>query len=143
MVRYSPLGLIILMFAACIPYPGDIPDDGRGRSYAGIMEGVYPGLDAGAQENSSLHFKVKAYGQDAVLGVSGQAEAAYTRIMIDTGLNSFMPRGLYQVVVYGTQDEFRKKRASRIGPAAWPWATRSIPTSRRASRRCWRTRSRT
>jgi len=95
--------------AACVPYPGELPDDGRGRSYGGIMEGVYPGLDAGAQENSSLHFKVKAYGQDTVLGVSNQAEAAYTRIMNDTGLNSFMPRGLYQIVVYGTQDEFRKK----------------------------------
>lgn len=95
--------------AACVPYPGELPDDGRGRSYAGIMEGVYPGLDAGAQENSSLHFKVKAYGQDTVLGVSSIAEASYTRIMTDTGLNSFLPRGLYQIVVYGTQDEYRKK----------------------------------
>ncbi|MBI5247693.1 MAG: hypothetical protein HY923_10975 [Elusimicrobia bacterium] len=93
----------------CVPYPGELPDDGRGRSYSGIMEGIYPGLDPGAQENSSLHFKVKAYGQDTVLGVSQTAEAAYTRIMTDTGLNSFMPRGLYQLVVYGTQDEYRKK----------------------------------
>ncbi len=99
----------VVLAAACVPYPGELPDDGRGRSYGGILEGVYPSLDAGAQENSSLHFKVKAYGQDTVLGVSAQAEAAYTRIMIDTGLNSFMPRGLYQIVVYGTQDEFRKK----------------------------------
>ena len=103
------LGLLILLFAACIPYPGELPDDGRGRSYGGIMEGVFPGLDAGAHENSSLHFKVKAYGQDTVLGVSSTAEASYTRIMIDSGLNSFMPRGLYQIVVYGTQDEYRKK----------------------------------
>ncbi len=109
MNQYSRFGLLLLLFAACVPYPGELPDDGRGRSYAGIMEGVYPGLDAGAQENSSLHFKVKAYGQDTVLGVSARAEAAYTRIMTDTGLNSFLPRGLYQIVVYGTQDEFRKK----------------------------------
>jgi hypothetical protein len=101
--------LLALAFAACVPYPGELPDDGRGRSYTTIMEGVYPSLDAGAQENSSLHFKVKAYGQDTVLTISGMAEAAYTRIMTDTGLNSFMPRGLYQIVVYGTQDEFRKK----------------------------------
>jgi hypothetical protein len=107
--RHRVFVLIIAASAACIPYPGELPDDGRGRSYSGVMEGVYPGLEAGAQENSSLHFKVKAYGQDTVLGVSATAEAAYTRIMTDTGLNSFMPRGLYQVVVYGTQDEYRKK----------------------------------
>ncbi|MBI2788808.1 MAG: hypothetical protein HYX59_09015 [Elusimicrobia bacterium] len=108
-MRSLGLASALVLFAACIPYPGELPDDGRGRSYSGVMEGVYPGLDAGAQENSSLHFKVKAYGQDTVLGVSAQAEAAYTRIMTDTGLNSFMPRGLYQIVVYGTQDEYRKK----------------------------------
>jgi len=108
-VRSLGLASALVLFAACIPYPGELPDDGRGRSYSGVMEGVYPGLDAGAQENSSLHFKVKAYGQDTVLSVSAQAEAAYTRIMTDTGLNSFMPRGLYQIVVYGTQDEYRKK----------------------------------
>jgi len=108
-VRSLALASALVLFAACIPYPGELPDDGRGRSYSGVMEGVYPGLEAGAQENSSLHFKVKAYGQDTVLAVSAQAEAAYTRIMTDTGLNSFMPRGLYQIVVYGTQDEYRKK----------------------------------
>lgn len=98
-----------MLLASCIPYPGELPDDGRGRSHVGIIDGVYPGLDAGAQENSSLHFRVKAYGQDTVLVISQTAEAAYTRIMIDTGLNSFQPRGLYQIVVYGTQDEYRKK----------------------------------
>lgn len=108
-MRSLGLASALVLFAACIPYPGELPDDGRGRSYSGVMEGVYPGLEAGAQENSSLHFKVKAYGQDTVLAVSAQAEAAYTRIMTDTGLNSFMPRGLYQIVVYGTQDEYRKK----------------------------------
>lgn len=108
-MRSLGLASALVLFAACIPYPGELPDDGRGRPYSGVMEGVYPGLEAGAQENSSLHFKVKAYGQDTVLAVSAQAEAAYTRIMTDTGLNSFMPRGLYQIVVYGTQDEYRKK----------------------------------
>lgn len=106
--HWIPL-VIAAACAACIPYPGELPDDGRGRPYAGVMEGVYPGLEAGAQENSSLHFKVKAYGQSTVLDVSAVAEAAYTRIMTDTGLSSFMPRGLYQIVVYGTQDEYRKK----------------------------------
>ena len=109
MNRYLRLGLAAALLAACIPYPGELPDDGRGRSYTGIIDGIFPGLDAGAQENSSLHFKVKAYGQDTVLGVSAMAEAAYVRIMTDTGLNSFMPRGLYPIYVYGTQDEYRKK----------------------------------
>jgi len=27
----------VLLAAACIPYPGELPDDGRGRSYSGIM----------------------------------------------------------------------------------------------------------
>ena len=108
-MRSFSLAAAFVLCAACVPYPGELPDDGSGRSYGGIMEGVYPGLDAGAQENSSLHFKVKAYGADTVLGVSSTAEAAYLRIMTDTGLSSFMPRGLYQIVVYGTQDEYRKK----------------------------------
>lgn len=104
-------GLLLLagLLAACVPYPGELPDDGRGRSYAGIMEGVYPGLDPGAQENSGLHFKVKAYGVDTARTLSDTAEAAYTRIMTDTGLYSFQPRGLYQIVLYGSQDEYRKK----------------------------------
>lgn len=109
MNRHSVPLLLAAVCAACIPYPGEPPDDGGRRPYAGVMEGVYPGLEPGAQENSSLHFKVKAYGQDTVLDVSAMAEAAYSRIMTDTGLNSFMPRGLYQIVVYGTQDEYRKK----------------------------------
>ncbi len=109
-MRSLGLAVALVFFAACVPYPGELPDDGRGRSYGGgIMEGVYPGLDAGAQENSSLHFKVKAYGADTALSVSSMAEAAYVRIMTDTGLSSFLPRGLYQIVVYGTQDEYRKK----------------------------------
>ena len=109
MNRYSRLAVVTLIVAGCVPYPGELPDDGRGRSYTGIMEGVYPGLDPGAQENSSLHFKVKAYGVDTVRTLSDTVEAAYTRIMTDTGLYSFQPRGLYQIVLYGSQDEFRKK----------------------------------
>ncbi|MEK7388886.1 MAG: hypothetical protein AAB036_04245 [Elusimicrobiota bacterium] len=104
------LGLAAALVAgACVPYPGELPDDGRGRSYPGLVEGVYPGLEAGAQETSSLHFAVKAYGLDTVRDVADMAEGAYTRIMADTGLYSFKPRGLYQLVVYGTQDEYRKK----------------------------------
>lgn len=109
MRSFLPVTAAALLASACVPYPGELPDDGRGRSYPGLVEGVYPGLDPGAQETTSLHFSVKAYGIDTVRGVSDQAEAAYNRIMTDTGLYSFKPRGLYAIMVYGTQDEYRKK----------------------------------
>jgi len=106
-------GLRVLLAAvalgACVPYPGELPDDGRGRSFVGIVEGTYPGLDAGYNETQALHFQVKAYGVDVVRSSADRAEEAYNRIMTDTGLYSFKPRGLYQIVVYGTQDEYRKK----------------------------------
>ncbi|OGR96051.1 MAG: hypothetical protein A2V88_13410 [Elusimicrobia bacterium RBG_16_66_12] len=101
--------LSAVMIGACVPYPGELPDDGRGRSFTGIVEGAYPGLDAGYNETQGLHFQVKAYGIDVVRAVSDKAEESYNRIMTDTGLYSFKPRGMYQIVVYGTQDEFRKK----------------------------------
>lgn len=104
--RAPLLGLLLL--SACIPYPGELPDDGRGRSYTEIGQ-IFPELDPGAQELQSLHFLVKAYGVSATRAYADTAEAAYTRIMNDTGLYSFKPRGLYRIVVYGTQDEYRKK----------------------------------
>lgn len=97
------------VLGACVPYPGELPDDGRGNSNYGIIEGAYPGLDPGASDQEGLHFKVKAYGSDTARSVSEMCEAAYTRVMNDTGLYSFQPRGMYSVVVYGSQDEYRKK----------------------------------
>lgn len=95
---------------ACVPYPAELlPDDGRGSSLPQIVEGVYPPLDPGANQQESLHFKVKAYGADVAKSVSDSCEASYTRIMNDTGLYSFQPRGTYSIVVYGSQDEYRKK----------------------------------
>ncbi|MFI5349158.1 MAG: peptidase MA family metallohydrolase [Elusimicrobiota bacterium] len=95
---------------ACIPYPADqLPDDGRGNSQYGLIEGAYPGLDAGASELSGLHFKVHTYGSSVAQETSDMCEAAYSRIMTDTGLYSFQPRGMYSIVVYGSQDEYRKK----------------------------------
>jgi hypothetical protein len=95
---------------ACVPYPADqLPDDGRGNSQYGIIEGAYPGLDAGASELQGLHFKVHTYGAQVAQDTSAMCEAAYTRIMTDTGLYSFQPRGMYGIVVYGSQDEYRKK----------------------------------
>ncbi len=96
--------------AACVPYPADqIPDDGRGNSQYGLVEGAYPGLDPGASELQGLHFKVKSYGAQVAQDTSDMCERSYARIMADTGLYSFSPRGMYAIVVYGSQDEYRKK----------------------------------
>ncbi|MFI5344942.1 MAG: peptidase MA family metallohydrolase [Elusimicrobiota bacterium] len=97
------------VLGGCVPYPGELPDDGRGNSNYGIIEGAYPGLDAGSSEQQGLHFKVKAYGAEVSQSVSNMCESAYTRVMNDTGLYSFQPRGMYSIVVYGSQDEYRKK----------------------------------
>lgn len=105
-----------VLWGACVPYPGD-PDlmDRPSTLDREITQGTFPGLDAGANELQSLHFLAKAYGPDTVRQVSDQAEQAYQRIMTDTGLYSFRPRDLYRVVIYGTQDEYRKK----TGQAEW------------------------
>ena len=103
------LALLLSAFVAggCVPYTGELPDD-RTRPIP-LIDGVFPGLDPGAQESQSLHFLVKAYGLDTVRTVADTLEQHYNRVMTDTGLYSFRPRGLYTVVVYGTQDEYRKK----------------------------------
>lgn len=101
--------LAALAAAACVPYPGELPDDGFGRPYPNLIAGVFPGLDAGHSETQTLHFKVSAYGPDTARSAGDRAEDAYRRIMTDTGLFSFKPRGLYTLVVYGSRDEYRKK----------------------------------
>jgi hypothetical protein len=107
-VKPAALALCAALLCSCVPYEGVQPDDGGRRSYTEIGQ-VFPKLDPGANELQSLHFLVKAYGVSQVRTYSDVAEAAYTRIMTDTGLYSFRPRNLYRIVVYGTQDEYRKK----------------------------------
>ncbi len=71
---------------------------------------LFPGLDAGASENQSLHFFVRAYGLGRVQQIADLAEADYTRIMVDTNLSSFKPLGgLYKIVVYANSEEYRRK----------------------------------
>jgi hypothetical protein len=97
---------------ACIPYPPELlqqEQQGRGNSQYALVTGAYPGLDPGATEQDGLHFKLHAYGTTVAQEASDDCEAAYSRVMTDTGLNSFVPRGMYEVVVYGSQDEYRKK----------------------------------
>jgi hypothetical protein len=106
-VRFTPLLAAAGLLAACVPYEG-VAEEGRARSYTEIGQ-VFPELDPGANELQSLHFLVKAYGTSQSRTYADTAEAAYTRIMTDTGLYSFRPRELYRIVIYGTQDEYRKK----------------------------------
>lgn len=93
--------------AACVPIPDEAPESSRGGT--SIISGPFAGLDAGAAELSSLHFIVRGYGSEEVKQVSAAAEDDYGRIMVDTNLFSFMPRGLYEVLVYADQDEYRRK----------------------------------
>ncbi|HEX4046838.1 MAG TPA: hypothetical protein VH309_03345 [Elusimicrobiota bacterium] len=108
-------GLLLAVLAgaalgACIPYPADmLPDDGGGKAQYSLVAGAYPGLDAGASEQDSLHFKVHAYGSQVAQDASSTCEQTYSRVMTDMGLYSFTPQGLYDVVIYGSQDEYRKK----------------------------------
>ncbi|MDE2490813.1 MAG: hypothetical protein KGM24_08185 [Elusimicrobia bacterium] len=96
--------------SACVPYPADqLPADQQGSSLPSLVSGVFPGLDPGAASQQSLHFQISAYGPDFASQVAAMAEQDYSRIMTDTGLYSFQPSGLYQIVVYGAQDEYQKK----------------------------------
>lgn len=99
-----------LALGSCVPYPAELlPDEGQGNSQYALVTGAYPGLDAGASSLDSMHFRVRAYGSQVVQDTSNLCEQSYSTVMTDTGLNSFLPQGLYEIVVYGSQDEYRKK----------------------------------
>lgn len=106
------LGLSAALLAGCVPVPDE---QGDGDSGPPPITAVRPDgqpfqlLDAGAAQLDSLHFTVRAYGQDVAKEVSDQAEQSYQRIMVDTNLFSFQQRQLYQIVVYGSQEEYRRK----------------------------------
>ncbi|MBI5210100.1 MAG: hypothetical protein HY927_09030 [Elusimicrobia bacterium] len=105
--RGGRLAILALLLAACVPYPGAPPRiEGRSDS---ITTGPFEPLDPGASELDSLHFSVRAYGPDAARQIAQTAEESYGRIMVDTNLYSFRPKGLYRVMVYATSDEYRKK----------------------------------
>lgn len=91
-----------------MPYPGTAPPDDSGRP---VTNAPFASLDPGAYPLDSLHFSVRAYGGENAKQVSELAEAAYNRIMVDTDLYSFRPKELYRIVVYGTQEEYRRKTA--------------------------------
>jgi hypothetical protein len=128
--RLLAVAVAAAYLGACIPYPPELLEaEKAGNSQYVLVTGAYPGLDPGANELDSLHFKTHAYGSTVCQQASDESEASYTRVMTDTGLNSFTPRGMYEIVVYGSQDEYRKK----TGQPDWsaPSATRSTRGTRR------------
>src|SRR3989338_18211 len=109
-MRRAPVFLIslaALLAAACVAYVDELPAQGRGGTT--IVSAPFGDLDAGAAQLDSLHFSLRAYGPAPARRISEHAEGLYNRIMMDTNLSSFRPRGLYQIVVYASQAEYRKK----------------------------------
>lgn len=95
-----------LLLAACVPYPGGGPD---GPPTDDQAPSQIVGLNPGFSEQKSAHFDVFGYGQDDTQHTDDLAEAAYNRIMVDTGLYDFTPSGLYKIYIYGSQQEYQKK----------------------------------
>lgn len=91
---------------SCVPYTGELPPYEPMRA---ITQGPFQLLDPGAYQLDSLHFLTRAYGGDKAREVSERAEQSYNRIMVDTNLYSFKPKGLYEIVVYANKDEYRRK----------------------------------
>ena len=104
------------LLCGCIAVPGAMDEDHLARSTPLITGEVFPALDAGANEQQSLHFLVRAYGSGKAIQVADIAEASYQRIMVDTGLSSFRPLGgLYKIVIYANAEEYRRK----TGQPSW------------------------
>ncbi len=100
------VGVCAGFLAGCVDiapggYPGDTP--------VGTRPALEQRLDPGAKNLTSLHFEVHAYSYDKTREISDEAERLYSRIMTDTGLNSFRPRELYRIYIYGTREEFIRK----------------------------------
>lgn len=111
-MRIAPAALLALLLSGCVPLePGSLPER------PGFSRPAFGDLDPGAKTVASLHFEVRAYGSDQARAVSDMAERSYERIMRDTGLYSFMPKGLYLLVVYAGQEEFARKTGMPVWSA--------------------------
>lgn len=104
--RLLPFLALAAALTGCVAIPEYGVPEPRNTT---LTTGVFRDLDPGHKEESGLHFKVKAYGSVRSLQLLELAEAQYQRVMNDSGLYSFRPRGLYEIVVYGSADEFYKK----------------------------------
>ncbi len=111
MIRAWAAVVVVLALAlpGCAPVPDDIGSTTQATGTLRIDGGPFPLLDAGASQLDSLHLRVLAYGPENARQISEQAEASYSRIMVDTNLFSFHPSELYQIVVYASADEYRAK----------------------------------
>lgn len=106
-MRKRSLLVFLAALCACVPLPDPAP--GRGRGSGAIDRAPFAPLAPGSYEQISLHFKVRAYGADNARRISSDAEGLYRTIMEDTNLYSFMPSGLYELVIYGSHTEFMTK----------------------------------
>ncbi len=101
------LTALLLLGAGCVSLPpGEEPGSPRIRS---TSRPEYPVLDPGGKTVDSLHFQVHHYSSRGADDVSRKAENFYTKLMTDTGLYSFMPGGLYPIIVYGEREEYLRK----------------------------------
>ena len=102
--------LVVPMLAALLCACVDLaPVPFQSGNSPAIDRAPFGRLDPGSYDQASLHFKVSAYGMDNARKVSDAAEAFYKNIMMDTNLYSFMPSGLYEIVVYNDQNEYMAK----------------------------------
>ena len=86
---------------------------------------------------------MKAYGSDRAKVVSDLAEECYARIMRDTGLYSFLPRGVYPIVVYADHAEFLRKTglppwSAGAAGSLLAWPARGVARSTAPSSREYR-----
>ncbi|HAM37030.1 MAG TPA: hypothetical protein DEB40_03840 [Elusimicrobia bacterium] len=117
-MRLSLLTAAAAFLSGCVSVPGASDEDHLARRSA-ITGEAFPGLDEGFSEQTSLHFLVRSYGEGRARQTADIAEAAYSRIMVDTGLASFKPLGgLYKIVLYANAEEYRKKTSQPSWAAA-------------------------
>jgi len=124
------LQVLLLAVAGCVHLA---PEGGPGDSRA-ITGSVFGALDPGAKSLDSLHFRVSSYGIGKTRDVSELCERLYQRIMGDTALYSFMPRGLYNVFVYGSKEEYQRKSGmpewsggASVGNSIYAFDSRGFP----------------
>ncbi len=98
--------MLAAALSGCVSLPGE-ERPAAAPSLTG--DAGFPRLDPGAQHLDSLHFQTFGYGAEKTQRSSETAERLYGRIMADTGLYSFMPRQLYPLIVYASQEEFIRK----------------------------------
>jgi hypothetical protein len=101
----TAIALSLALGAGCVSLPPGSVEEPSGR----ITRASFADLDPGAKTVTSLHFEVRAYASGQGQAFSQLAESCYERIMRDTGLYSFMPRGLYPIVVYASREEYLRK----------------------------------